>query len=203
MILINLLPYREERRKARKQGFFAGLGLAAVVGCLVVAAGWLLLQTLIFNQQSRNSYLEQEIAQLEVQIKDIATLRDEIDALTRRQKAVEGLQGERNLPVHLLNELARLAPEGVYFTSVKQTDKVVLVTGMAQTQERVSELLRNTSASAEWLVNPDLTEIKLADVRTSGRDAKRLFEFSMKVTIKSGTPDPEGAAKSAAGVRKG
>lgn len=203
MILINLLPYREARRKERKQGFFAGLGLAVVVGALVVAAGWLLLQTLRLNQQSRNSYLEQEIAQLEVQIKDIALLREEIDGLTRRQKAVEGLQGERNLPVHLLNELARLAPEGVYYTSVKQTDKLVLVTGMAQTQERISELLRNTSSSAEWLVNPDLTEIKLADVRTSGRDAKRLFDFSMKVTIKSSTPDPDGAAKGAAGAKKG
>jgi type IV pilus assembly protein PilN len=203
MILINLLPYREERRKARKQAFFASVGLSVVVGALLVAMGWLLLQNLILNQQSRNSYLEQEIAQLDAQIKDIQTLRDEIQSLSRRQKAVEDLQGERNLPVHLLNELARLAPEGIYFATVKQTDKVVLVTGMAQTQERISELLRNTSRDAQWLVNPELTEIKLADVRTSGRDAKRLFDFSMKVTIKGSTPEHDGAAKGAAAAKKG
>lgn len=202
MILINLLPYREARRKQRKQAFFAGLMLAVLLGALLVVLAYGLLQTLIGNQQQRNSYLESEIAALDVQIKDIATLREEIESLKKRQEAVERLQGERNLPVHLLNELARIAPEGVYFTSVKQTDKVVNLTGMAQTQERISELLRNTSRDAQWLIDPQLGEIKLANVSTNARDAKRLFDFSMKVTIKSVTPEAEGAGKPGADAAK-
>jgi len=203
MILINLLPYREERRKQRKQAFFAGLMLAALVGAVIVVLIYGLLQTLIGNQQQRNVYLESEIARLDTQIKDIATLREEIDSLKKRQDAVERLQGERNLPVHLLNELAKLAPEGVYFTSVRQADKVVTLTGMAQTQERISELLRNTSRDAVWLLNPQLGEIKLANVSTNARDAKRLFDFSMKVTIKGTGNEAEEAAKAdAAGKKK-
>jgi type IV pilus assembly protein PilN len=194
MILINLLPYREARRKQRKQAFFASMGLSAVVGAAFVAAGWLLLQTLISNQQQRNAYLQGEIDRLDAQIKDIASLREEIDSLTRRQNAVEALQGERNLPVHLLNELAKLVPEGVYFTSVKQKDKEVELTGLAQTQERISELLRNTSRDAEWLLNPRLGEIKLANLSANARESKRLFDFSMKVSIKSATPEPDAKA---------
>jgi type IV pilus assembly protein PilN len=198
MILINLLPYREARRKQRKQAFFSGLALAALVGLLAIALAWVLLQTLIGNQQSRNSFLQGEIDRLDAQIKDIATLREEIDSLTRRQNAVEALQGERNLPVHVLNELARIAPEGVYFTSVKQDNKEVQLQGLAQTQERISELLRNTSRDAQWLLNPRLGEIKLAQLAANARESKRLFDFSMKVTIKSTTPEPAGKASAPA-----
>lgn len=202
MILINLLPYREAKRKQRKEAFFAGLLLSALVGGLIVVLVYGLLQTLIGNQQQRNVYLEGEIARLDTQIKDISTLREEIDSLKKRQDAVERLQGERNLPVHLLNELAKLAPEGVYFTSVRQTDKVVTLTGMAQTQERISELLRNTSRDAQWLLNPQLGEIKLTNVSTNARDAKRLFDFSMKVTIKGTGNEAEEAAKAEAAGKK-
>ncbi|MBB5203296.1 type IV pilus assembly protein PilN [Inhella inkyongensis] len=195
MILINLLPYREERRKRRKQQFFAGLGLSFMVGALIVGLGWLFFQQLIENQQSRNQFLQSQISQLEAQIKDIASLRDEIDALTRRQKAVEALQAERNMPVHLLNELATLAPEGVYFTSVKQAERSVTLTGLAQTQERVSEFLRNASRDAQWLERPELTEIKLASVTTNSRDAKRLFDFTLKLTLKGLSTEPEANAQ--------
>lgn len=198
MILINLLPYREARRKQRKQAFFSGLALAALVGLLAIALAWVLLQSLIGNQQSRNGFLQGEIDRLDAQIKDIATLREEIDSLTRRQNAVEALQGERNLPVHVLNELARIAPEGVYFTSVKQDNKEVQLQGLAQTQERISELLRNTSRDAQWLLNPRLGEIKLAQLAANARESKRLFDFSMKVTIKSTTPEPDGKASAPA-----
>ncbi len=194
MILINLLPYREERRKQRKQAFFAAVGLSFVVGGVVVGLIWMLLQMLIVNQQQRNAYLEGEIARLDVQIKDIATLREEIDSLKKRQEAVERLQGERNLPVHLLNELAKLAPEGVYFTAIKQADKQVTLQGLAQSQERISEFLRNTSRDAQFLAVPRLAEIKLANVSASGRDSKRLFDFTMTVTIKGTSADPEPAA---------
>lgn len=197
MILINLLPYREARRKQRKQAFFSGLALAALVGALLVVLAYGLLQQMIGAQQQRNTFLEGEIARLDEQIKDIAMLREEIDSLTRRQNAVEALQGERNLPVHLLNELAKLAPEGVYFTELKQADKVVNLTGIAQSQERISELLRSTSRDAQWMIDPQLGEITLARVTTNARDAKRLFEFKMKVTIKSSAPEAAAGAASA------
>lgn len=199
MILINLLPHREEKRKRRKQAFFVGVAVSALVGAGLVGAAYMTLGHLTNEQRVRNEYLGVEIGRLEAQIKDIANLRAEIEALKSRQRAVEDLQTDRNTPVQLLNELARHTPEGVYLTSIRQADKVVTVTGVAQTQERVSEFLRNASRSSEWLDRPDLVEIKLANLTTSGRDQKRLFEFSAKVSIK--TPQREAPA-SAPGARK-
>ena len=138
MILINLLPYREERRKRRKTAFFAGLGGAALVGALVIASAYLLLEYLTAEQQRRNQYLSSEISRLDTQIKDIANLRTEIEGLKSRQGAVEDLQTDRNTPVQLLNELARYVPEGIYLTGIRQADKVVTISGIAQTNERVS-----------------------------------------------------------------
>jgi len=196
VILINLLPHREEKRKRRKNAFFAGVGVSALVGLGIVAVAYALLQHLTDEQQTRNRYLGSEIGRLEAQIKDIANLRAEIESLKSRQKAVEDLQTDRNTPVHLLNELARYTPEGMYLTSIRQTDKVVTVTGIAQTNERVSEFLRNASRSSEWLDKPELVEIKVANLSTNARDQKRLFEFSLKVSIKAPASEaPAGAAK--------
>ena len=192
MILINLLPYREERRKRRKAAFFAGLGLAGLLGAGVVVAAFLLLQFLTSEQQSRNQYIQNEITRLEAQIKDIADLKTEIESLKSRQRAVEDLQTDRNTPVQLLNDLARLAPEGVYLTAIRQAEKVVTISGIAQTNERVSEFLRNVSRNSEWLEQPDLIEVKLANVSTNTRDQRRLLDFSMKVSIK--TPPRENAS---------
>lgn len=196
MILINLLPYREERRKRRKAAFFVGMGVAAAAGAGVVAAAYLLLQFLTQEQQSHNAYIQNEITRLESQIKDIANLKAEIESLKSRQRAVEDLQTDRNTPVQLLNDLARLAPEGIYLTAIRQTDKVVTISGIAQTNERVSEFLRNVSRGSEWLEKPDLIEVKLAAVTTNTRDARRLLDFSMKVSIK--VPPREGAAGASA-----
>jgi type IV pilus assembly protein PilN len=184
VILINLLPHREEKRKRRKAAYFAGLGLAAGVGLAVVGMWYLVLQQMTTNQQHRNEFLTAEIRKLEIQIKDIASLRAEIDALKARQKAVEDLQIDRNVPVHVLNELVKQTPEGVYYSSVKQDGQVLSLSGIAQTNERVSELLRNTGNSSEWLMRPELVEIKAATVQTANREQKRLFDFSMRVTIK-------------------
>jgi type IV pilus assembly protein PilN len=185
VILINLLPYREERRKRRKTAFFAGLGAAALAGAGIVGAAFLLLQFLTTEQQARNQYIQNEITRLEAQIKDIAELKTEIESLKSRQRAVEDLQTDRNTPVQLLNDLARLAPEGVYLTAIRQDSKLVTVNGIAQTNERVSEFLRNISRSSEWLDKPDLIEVKLANVSTNTRDVRRLLDFSMKVSIKA------------------
>ena len=187
MILINLLPHREVKRAQRKRAFFVGLG-AAFVGGVVIAAGWFtVLQQMTAAQLSRNDFLKQEIARLDTQIKDIATLRAEIEALKARQRAVEDLQTDRNVPVYLLNEIVKQTPEGVYLASIAQNGQVVLVRGIAQTNERVSELLRNTFYNSPWLEKPELIEIKATNVGT-GREQRRLFEFSMRVTLKRPQP---------------
>lgn len=210
MILINLLPHREEKRKRKKIAFFVGLGLAAAAGLAMVGGWYAVVEQMKAGQQERNRFLSAEIAKLEREIKDIATLKAEIASLTARQKAVEDLQIDRNLPVHLLNELVRQTPEGIYFTSLKQDGEVLGITGIAQTQERISEFLRNTAYNSEWLVRPDLVESKATTVTSATREQKRLFDFSMRVTVKrpqdksavapDGTPvvtPPNSAAKKA------
>jgi len=206
VILINLLPHREEKRRQRKRAFFAALAGSAVVGVLVAGVWFAVLQQLTAAQQARNDFLKAEIARLDVQIKDIAQLRAEIDALKARQKAVEGLQTDRNMPVYLLDELVKQTPEGVYLTSVKQTGQGVLVSGMAQTNERVSEFLRNTLYNSPWLERPELVEIKSTTpsagaAAAAGRDQRRLNDFSMRLTLKRpGAPAAAAAASAPAGA---
>ena len=202
MILINLLPHREEKRQRRKIAFFAGLGVAAVVGVMLVGAWYAVVQNMTSAQRDRNGFLTAEIKKLEVQIKDIAALKTEIESLKARQKAVEDLQTDRNLPVHLLNELVRQTPEGIYFTVVKQDGQVLNVTGIAQTQERISEFLRNTANKSEWLVRPELVESKAAMVQTGAKEQKRLFEFSVRLSVKRPQDQP-GAAGDAASAPAG
>lgn len=184
MILINLLPHREERRQRRKVAFFAGLGAAAIAGLAVVGVWYLVVQQMTVAQQERNQFLQAEIVKLDEQIKDIATLKAEIASLIARQKAVEDLQVDRNLPVHLLNELVKQTPEGIYFSAVKQDGQTLTVSGIAQTQERISELLRNTAYNSAWLVKPELVESKATTITGANREQKRLFDFSMRVGVK-------------------
>jgi type IV pilus assembly protein PilN len=199
VILINLLPHREEKRRQRKRAFFVALGMSAAVGLAIVGLWYTVLQQMTAAQMARNDFLKAEIARLDNQIKDIATLRAEIDALKARQKAVEDLQVERNMPVHLLNELVKQTPEGIYLTSIKQTGTIVSITGVAQTNERVSELLRNTLYNSTWLEKPELIEIKAANVTTANREQRRLFDFSMRLTLKRPqAPAPDGAASAPA-----
>lgn len=186
MILINLLPHREERRKRRRQLFFGGLTVSAVAGAVIVGLWYLVLQQMISSQEDRNTYLAEQIRVLDEEIKNIATLRSEIDALKARQKAVEDLQTDRNMPVHLLNELVRQTPEGIYLSQIKQEGQRVTVSGIAQTNERVAEFLRNTANSSPWLEKPELVEIKQSAQQTSAgaRDQKRLFDFSVRLSLK-------------------
>ena len=201
MILINLLPHREEKRKRRKAAYFFGLGLAAAAGVAIVGVWYLVLQQMTVGQQQRNEFLTAEIRKLEIQIKDIATLRSEIEALKARQKAVEDLQIDRNVPVHVLNELVKQTPEGIYYSNIKQDGQVLSLAGIAQTNERVSELLRNTGNNSEWITRPELVEIKAATVQTANREQKRLYDFAMRVTIKRPQDvDAKAAAAAASGV---
>jgi type IV pilus assembly protein PilN len=199
VILINLLPHREAKRRQRKQAFFAGVAAAAVVGLVVAGVWYLVLQQLMSNQLARSQFLKDEIARLDVQIKDIASLRAEIDALKARQKAVEDLQTDRNTPVRLLDELVKQTPEGVFITAIRQTGYQVLVNGVAQTNERVSELLRNLLYNSAWLEQPDLVEIRSVNLPTAGsKETRRLFEYQLKVRIKQPVAPAAAAAASAA-----
>jgi type IV pilus assembly protein PilN len=184
VILINLLPHRQDKRRQRKRAFFISLGLSAAAGAAIGLLWFSVLEQMTSAQEARNAFLNGEIKKLDLQIKDIATLRADIDALKARQKAVEDLQTDRNVPVHLLNELVRQTPEGVYLTAIRQTGQVVAVNGTAQTNERVSEFIRNTLYNSPWLEKPELIEIKAVAVTTAGREQRRLFDFSMRVTLK-------------------
>lgn len=183
MILINLLPHREEKRKRRKIAFFVGLGASAFTGLVAVGLAYGALAQLTAAQQDRNNFLTGEIKKLEIQIKDIAMLKGEIESLIARQRAVEDLQSDRNLPVHLLNELATQTPEGIYLMTVKQDGRILSVNGIAQTQERISEFLRNTANNSEWLVRPELVESKAVSMQATNRDQKRMFDFTMRLNV--------------------
>ena len=198
MILINLLPHREEKRKRRKAAYFTGLALGAVAGLLVAGLWYGVLEQMKSSQMERNAFLGAEIKKLEAEIKDIANLRAEIDALKARQKAVEDLQTNRNIPVHLLNELVKQTPEGVYLNAIRQTGRVVAVTGVAQSNERVSEFLRNTLYNSPWLERPELVEITAGAAAAGGRS--RTYNFSMRVSIKVPQAAPAAVAAAASGA---
>lgn len=183
MVRINLLPHREEKRKHRKNAFFAMLLLSLALGGVIVLAVGGFIANKISNQDQRNDFIKAENTRLDGQIKEIATLKQEIDALKARQQAVEDLQSDRNQPVYLMDELVKQVPEGVYLKSFKQTGQRVAINGYAQSNERVSELLRNLSNSSPWLERPDLIEIRSTGTG-QGKDAKKVFDFNINVGIK-------------------
>jgi type IV pilus assembly protein PilN len=193
MILINLLPHREAARKRRREVFFTHVGLAALVGGLVVGLVFTWFQNQISVHQGRNAFLSSEIAKLDAQIKDIAGLQSQLAAMKARQLAVEDLQADRNLPVHLLDEMVRQLPEGVFLSTLKQENQAILVTGVAQSQERVSELLRNLNTNSKWLTKPELVEIVAANLALSPREQRRVSNFSIRVALTRGAAEAKPA----------
>ena len=183
MILINLLPHREAARKRRKEAFQATMFASFLVGLAIAGAIYWWYQMMITAQQERNTFLQSEIKVLEGQIKEIATIEEEIAALRARQKAVEDLQSDRNLPVHLLNELVRQIPEGVFVTNIKQTEQVIAMQGSAQSNERVSEMLRNLTDNTPWLSKPELVEIVASNMALSAREQRRVFAFNLRFRL--------------------
>jgi type IV pilus assembly protein PilN len=183
VILINLLPHREAARKRRREAFYASLVMSALAGVVVAGGIYAWYAAQISDQQGKNLVLSSEIKRLEGQIKDIAALQAEIAALKARQQAVEDLQADRNMPVHLLNELVKQIPDGVYVSSLKQDNQVVSLQGTAQSNERVSELLRNLGNNSPWLTRPELVEITAGVVALSPRDQRRVSNFTMKVRL--------------------
>ena len=199
MILVNLLPHREVARKRKREVFFTTLGIAALAGGLIGGGIYSWYQSQISGQKNKNTVLKIEISKLEGQIKDIAGLQQEIAALRARQNAVEDLQGNRNLPVYLLDELVKQLPDGVYINSMKQDNQTVMLTGVAQSNERVSELLRNLANNSFWLTRPELIEITAGSVALSARDQRRVSNFSMRVVLNRGSDQVKPSASAAAG----
>jgi len=183
VILINLLPHREATRKRRKEAFQATMVLSALIGLLIIGAVYWWYQMMIEAQQAKNTMLRAEITVLESQIKEIAGLENEITALRARQKAVEDLQSDRNLPVHMLNELVAQLPDGVYITSIKQEGLAVTMLGTAQSNERVSEMLRNLSEGTPWISKPELVEIVAKTVNVTPKDQRRAAAFNLRFQL--------------------
>lgn len=195
-IRINLLPHREMRRERRKKdyvGLLAFVGIGAAAAAVVVALG---IDQRIDAQRARNDFIRAENAKLDEQIKEIATLRAEIDALRARQYAVESLQANRTIPVHLMDELVKHTPEGIYLKTMRQDERKITLTGYAQSNDRVSELLRNLANRTPWLERPELVEIKASRVGgpSAPKDARRVFEFSLNALIKTTEPQQRGPA---------
>jgi len=192
MIRINLLPWREARRKALNLQFFILIGMVAGLAASIVLLVHGYYATRIATQTERNRFLKDENTKLEKEIEEIKKLKEEIQALLSRKQVIETLQADRAQTVYLLDQLVRQTPDGVYLKSIKQTGLRVNLTGYAQSNARVSTLMRNLEASP-YLENPDLVEIKAATV-----NSKRLSEFIMNVQIKRQQPEA-GAAKGAPG----
>jgi len=196
MILINLLPHREMARRRARQVFNVALVASLVVGAVLAGVIYLWYQGQIEQQQGRNALLAAEIARLDQEIKDVAKLQDEIAALKVRQAAVEDLQADRNMPVHLLNEAVKQLPDGLYLSSIKQQGQNVLIEGLAQSNERVSELLRNLSRRSDWITKPELVEIVAQSRAVTPNEQRRVYKFTVRMMLKRAS-DVQPAASAA------
>ncbi len=184
IVLINLLPHREARRKKRRESFYVGVVASLLAGGVVLGLIFMGLNVLIDAQQSRNTFLQEQIDQLNHQIRDIATLRQQIEALRARQRAVEDLQADRNLPVYLFDDLTLDTPPGVQISSVRQSGASVLIQGLALSQERVADLLRALAGGRGWLEKPELIEIHAVEQRLPDGDTQSMSAFQVRVTLR-------------------
>lgn len=188
MIRINLLPHREERRRQRRQQFYVLSGMMVVLGALIGLLVHTIYASYIGEQDARNAYFKAEIATLDQDIAEIRRLREQIDALLARKRVIESLQGTRAQTVHLFNELAQAMPDGVYLKSAKQAGQRVTLVGYAQSNARVSHLMRNIDASP-FLEQPVLVEVKAATI-----NGRRVSEFTLGMSIEQPKQQDEAAA---------
>lgn len=191
MIRVNLLPHREMRRRRQQQQFFIMLGVVAFLGVAV----WGMVHTSLANQYEeqlgRNQYLQEQIVKLDKEIEDIKKLREMTASLLSRKKVVETLQSNRSEVVHLLDELTRQLPDGVYLKAIKQQGNRVTINGYTQSQARVSTLMRNLDASP-YIENSNLIEIKAVPLGSS-----RINEFTLAVAIERPKQEDEKTGKAA------
>ena len=196
MVRINLLPHREQKRQARQRQFVSlAIGLA-VLAMAVIGLVHVIIAARIENQNSRNALLKTEIAKLDEQIKEIDKLREQTQALLARKQIVETLQANRTEAVHALDQLVRQLPDGLYLRSVKQVGAKVTLIGYAQSNARVSTLMRNIESSP-WLGSPELVEIKSVAL-----DKQKVNEFTLNLQMKRQTEAPPPGFAGAAGSRR-
>ncbi|HSD37898.1 MAG TPA: PilN domain-containing protein [Rhodocyclaceae bacterium] len=191
MIRINLLPHREEARKQRRNQFYSLLGLVALLGGVVWFVGHTLIGQRIDAQESSNDFVKREIAVLDKEIAEIKRLQEQTQALLSRKQVIESLQSNRAETVHVFNELGKQVPEGVFIRSVKQSGVRINLLGYAQSNARVSQLMRNLDASPIF-EKPELVEIKAADF-----NRRRVGDFNLFVSIEKAPVDEPGQQKSA------
>jgi type IV pilus assembly protein PilN len=201
MIKINLLPHREEKRKELKNRFYTLMAFAAVIGAVVLILGGLYFSAQVAAQNERNAFITKENLGLDEKIKEVATLKQEIDALKARQEAVEDLQSDRNQPVFMMNELVKLSPEGLYLTLIKQDGQRISIKGYAQSHAVVGIFMNELNAS-QWMSKPEIIQNK-ATVLGKDRDAKRAIEFDMNVGIRRPRELEAAAASSTANAPAG
>lgn len=194
---INLLPHREERRKRSRSHFLVVAGGTAVVGALIVGLMHTYYAEKIDTQQNRNQFLKTEIAKLDKEIAEINKLKDEIRALLARKQIIETLQADRAQTVHLLDDLVKRMPDGVYLKSLAQKGMRINLVGYAQSNARVSTLMRNIEASP-WLGSPELVEVKAANVAN-----RRISEFNMYMSLKRVVAEEQKPAAKPAPEKKG
>jgi type IV pilus assembly protein PilN len=193
---INLLPHRADRRKRARQHFVTVSGMTFGLGVLVAFLIYQFYDRQISVQNDRNTFLANEIKKLDKDIADINELRNQIQALLARKTIIEQLQADRAQTVHLLEQMVRQMPEGVYLKSMKQSGPKVHIVGYAQSNARVSTLMRNIEASP-WLTEPILVEVKAATV-----DKRRVSEFNMYLNLKRAEPGKDKPAAAPA-AKKG
>jgi type IV pilus assembly protein PilN len=177
VIRINLLPHRAEKRRARQIQFIALSVISLVLAALLVGFVQVAISTQISYQERRNAYLKQETAVLDKQIEEIKKLREQTQALLARKNVVEGLQSTRSDVVHLLDQMLRILPDGVYLKTLKQTGNKIALVGYAQSNARVSTLMRAVEDSP-WLDTPSLIEI-----HASGAGVTRVSEFTLNFNL--------------------
>ena len=178
MIRINLLPHRQLKREQRKKQMAVGAGIAVAIGLVVGLLGHTYLSGRVDTQRMRNAYLSEETKKLDTQIEKIKGIKEQTADLMARKQVVEGLQTSRAESVHLIDQLVRQLPEGVWIKTVKQTGQIVNIIGYAQTNGRISTLMRNIDSS-EWLEKPELVEIKAVALNNN-----LISEFGMNVRVK-------------------
>ena len=177
MIRINLLPHREAKRRARRQQFYALLGMVAGLAGVIWFLGFTLISTEISAQAEKNEFLKREVASLDKEIAEIKKLKEQTDSLLARKRVIEALQANRTETVHLFNELVRQVPEGIYFKTIKQTGSTILVSGYAQSNARINTLMNNFNDS------PLLENSALIETKAEAVSGRRLNAFSVSVSI--------------------
>lgn len=198
MIRVNLLPHREEKRKERRQQFYATLVLIAILAGLIWFVGYGIINGYISTQDNKNTFLKAQIVDLDKEIDEIKRLKEQTDALLSRKRIIETLQANRAETVHLFNELVRQIPAGIYLKSIKQTGAKINLIGYAQSNSRVSTMMRNLEASP-LLERPDLLEIQSTNIGNVGSAGnRRLNQFNLNIYITRQSTDDDKKNKAAA-----